>query len=229
MPRRLDPYQVSVALQALTAANAWHKKHKDTGRGVELIVKIDGLTQLHRNVDLIFKLLSNWDYYFDIIEQDHYETLKGVFAAEGAYDGRPPWKKLSKGYGAAKSILFPGKKILEKSGRLKRSFIMKGAPGNVHYRDETSLVMGSNLTTPNKDYVLGELHSKGFTRPPIVPVKAQALRWTGPTGAPMFARKVRAVKVPPRPILAMSTRQRDRWAKAAHVAFMDQWNSKYFK
>lgn len=185
-----------------------------------------GKILIARRIDILGMIMEDFGWAFDLIEEDYFETVRNIFENEGAWDGRPGWKPLSKDYADAKEDQYPGKKILERTGSLKKSYLMKGAKGNVYRRTKTKLTLGSNLKTPDGKYVLGALHSRGYTRPEIRPKKGEVLRWFGAGGQPVFATRARKVKVPARPIIMPSPEQKARWAKAFHVAFWREWQKK---
>lgn len=209
---------------SVSAANALPKKI--AGVGTEVVVKIDGLTELHRNIDALYEHLEDFDYILDIIESDYYERAEAMFAKEGSVEGNAAWRALSPMYKQAKVVEYPGTKILERSGDLRDSFCVKGNKSHFYMRTPTSLAIGSKLKTADGKYYLGKLHQHGYVRPLITPVSAQTLRWMGPGGNPIFAKRAKSVKVPARPMAIISSKQRDIWSKAFHQEFAKVWDKK---
>lgn len=205
----------------VSAAKGMSKKF--TASGLEVSVEIDGAVEFRRNIDMLYDNLEDFSYILDLIEDDYYSKIAEVFDKEGRVDGRKRWTSLSNMYRLAKEAEYPNAKILERTGALRDSFCEKGSSHHFYMRTPNKLAIGSKLKTSDGKYYLGKLHQSGYTRPAIVPVQAKMLRWAGPGGNPIFAKKAKAVKVPARPITFMSEKQKDIWAKAFHREFAQVW------
>lgn len=165
-----------------------------------------GKVMLARRLDFLANdMLADFGYVFDLIEKDYYDTVRKVFEFEGAVDGRRKWAPLSPSYAEEKRKRYPGKKILERTGRLKRSYLQKGAEGNVYERTKTTLKLGSNLKD-EKGRPLGARLSMGWVR---------------------INKDGSKKRVPGRPILMITEAQRRRWAMAFRHGFMKRWMDNY--
>lgn len=111
---------------------------------------------------------------FREIQLEFYDTMANVFAAEGAFEDRTKWAELSPNYRAWKQRKFPGRKILELTGKLKSSLITSGSEGNVSVVTPTEMSVGT--TIPYAIY-----HQKGTSRMPMRKIihltQEQKLRW----------------------------------------------------
>lgn len=90
------------------------------------------------------------------------------FDKEGGYSGSG-WKMLSAAYAKMKARRFPGTKILERTGKMKKSFT-EGGDGWYQLLQPLSMEVGSNLKTPNGRYGLAMLHQMGTKKMPARPI-----------------------------------------------------------
>lgn len=89
--------------------------------------------------------------------------------------------------------------ILIVSGALRDSYVQKGA-NHIERISKKGLESGSDhYLAPFHEYGTGEKGPEGKSFV-IVPKRAQALRWFGGGGNPIFAKKVINPGVPPRPV-----------------------------
>ncbi len=111
---------------------------------------------------------------FSMMADEFFESMANVFSAEGAFEERSRWQELSPAYAKWKARHFPGRKILERTGRMKRSLTTKGGPDNVLEITPKSLSVGTRV--PYAMY-----HQKGTSRMPMRKIieltNAQKRRW----------------------------------------------------
>ena len=89
-----------------------------------------------------------------------------LFASEGTTGGQT-WEPLSEDYAAYKARKFPGRKILQRTGKLRRSLTTKGDSDHVAYgytQPRATLVVGS----ANE---VGAYHAPGVKHNPRLPVR----------------------------------------------------------
>ena len=111
---------------------------------------------------------------FNTMADEFFESMAGVFSAEGAFEERSRWQKLSPAYARWKARHFPGRKILERTGRMKTSLTTRGGPDNVLEITPRSLSIGTRVS-----YAMH--HQKGTPRMPMRKIieltNAQKRRW----------------------------------------------------
>ncbi|MEM3036259.1 MAG: hypothetical protein QXS18_05610 [Thermoplasmata archaeon] len=93
---------------------------------LNFVVRIDGLEQINRKLLVKRKKLDDFSPIFKEFTKDWFEKQKKMFENEGFIpnEGRPydkKWKELSPKYKEWKEKNYPGKKILELTGGLKRA------------------------------------------------------------------------------------------------------------
>lgn len=123
-----------------------------------------GQEQLSRTFDKIGQGISNLRPAFENITKDFYTTQKGVFQGEGSFEDNPSWAKLSPAYKAWKDKNYPGKGILELTGRLKRAATSKDAMGSIYKLNNLALTMGVDIQVGG--WNLAALHQFGTSRMP---------------------------------------------------------------
>jgi len=118
--------------------------------------------KLTRFADRLGDMSSLWD---EMAEALH-AVQERAFESEGSSSGAR-WHPLSPRYRTEKAARFPGKGILEATGRLRRSF-SSGAQGNIFKATPGRMTWGTEV--PYSVY-----HQHGTSRMPARPV----LRFTG--------------------------------------------------
>lgn len=112
---------------------------------------------------------------FEIMAKDFYETMAHIFEAEGAYEEREAWQDLSPAYAIWKKRHYPGRKILELTGRMKRSLTVPGTEDGVLNITPEEMTIGTRLP-----YAV--FHQTGRGRLPqrkiIELTDKERLRWT---------------------------------------------------
>ncbi len=135
---------------------------------------VDNETQLSRAFETSIARFLNLTIPFNKMAEDFYQSMTGVFAAEGAFEERPRWQDLSPAYALWKSRNYPGRKILERTGRLKKSLTNRGGSDSVLNITPKSLSVGTKVP-----YAI--LHQKGTNRLPMRKIieltDAQKKRW----------------------------------------------------
>lgn len=124
-----------------------------------LKITVDGEEKLNRAFDTLGKTVSDWRPAWPEIEQIFFRAELEQFNSEGARSTK--WAPLGSKYAKQKARRFPGRKMLVRTGRLKRSLSVIGSGGSDQIRDadQTSLTLGSRV-----DY--GIYHQRGTPRMP---------------------------------------------------------------
>jgi len=187
--------------------------------GIKFDFSVDGEKQIQRFFQIYGKKMDSFKWAFEKMAVDFYETEKKIFDAEGAYEGNPKWKDLSKGYGKTKEQEYPGKKILERTGAMRKSLTMRNDKYARCKITDKNFEIGSELKTPDKKYNLWMLHQRGWKKPEIRPKNASMLSWVGPNGQ-VFVTHSRAVEVPKRQPIKITKPQANRWMKILYTYVM---------
>lgn len=143
---------------------------------VTLTVERTGLETLRR-VGRGLSELSRLDYvpFFErTVEPDFERIQREQFASQGARGEGGSWTPLSPAYALAKARRFPGRPILEATGRLKGSLTGRGHPDSFRRLTPTSYERGTNVP-------YASAHARGTARmparPPIGVTEADVTRW----------------------------------------------------
>jgi len=110
---------------------------------VKIRFVVDNEVQLSRAFETGIAQFLNLEVPFNKMADDFYQTMAGVFSAEGAFEERTKWQDLSPTYAIWKSRNFPGRKILERTGRLKTSLTTRGGSDSVLEVTPNSLSVGT--------------------------------------------------------------------------------------
>ena len=137
---------------------------------------IDGKKQFDRIFKDVANLLADFTPVFNEVAEEFYKEEKQIFERKGDL-GRGEggkWADLSDKYKKWKERKHPGKKILELTGKLKKSLTEKNAEGNVNKITPFSMEIGSDLKTKKTkqgvEYCLARLHQNGTFKMPKRPV-----------------------------------------------------------
>ena len=90
---------------------------------------------------------------FQDISTSFYAHMKEVFAREGAVGSRQVWAPLSSRYRAWKERRYPGRKILELTGSLKRSLTEENNPLGIREIGKDEMVIGTRVSYAVKHQV----------------------------------------------------------------------------
>lgn len=89
---------------------------------MQLQWEIEGERQLSRRLRILSDRLKDWGPAFEETADNLKKTFShDTFRTQGAIIGQK-WSPLSRAYAARKAQRFPGKDILEATGRMRRSF-----------------------------------------------------------------------------------------------------------
>jgi len=102
--------------------------------------------QLSRIFENIAGLGDDLRPVLEPVSDDFYRGEASTFEAEGGFEGKARWKKLSKGYRAWKDKHYPGQKIMVLTGKLKESLTTRGATGSIFRLDKKSLELGTGIS-----------------------------------------------------------------------------------
>jgi len=130
--------------------------------------------QFSRAFEFAMSRYADFTEPFGLMADDFFQTMTSVFEAEGAFEGRPKWQDLSPAYALWKTRHFPGRKILELTGRLRGSLTNRGGPDNVLQITPTELSVGTVVPYAIR-HQLGQGHLP--MRKIIELTAAQKLRW----------------------------------------------------
>lgn len=151
----------------------------------QLRCSIKGEAALNIVINRLSKLPDDMRPVFREIATDFYKSMAARFRNEGAYQGSPKWADLSPAYKRWKEKHFPGRRILHRTGALKKSFT-EGEAGNVTHIGRRELVVGTSLKTLSGKN-LAMIHQLGRpnmpARPPVAFSNDLKIRWRG-----MFVR-----------------------------------------
>jgi phage gpG-like protein len=135
--------------------------------------ELDGVTEFDRILDMTAKTVKDFKPLYEEIADDFRSTEAGIFNKQGAFEGGSKWKALSPDYKAWKARKYPGRKILELTGSLKRSLTSVG--GN-HVSQPTTDSIRIGTKDPKASY-----HQKGTSkmpqRKPMFLTDASKKRW----------------------------------------------------
>lgn len=125
-----------------------------------LKITVDGEQKLNRAFDTLGKAVSDWRELWPEVEQIFFRAELEQFTSEGGRSTK--WAPLSAKYAKQKARRFPGRQILVRTGRLKRSLSVLGGGDQIREAEATSLTLGSRV-----DY--GIYHQRGAGRLPKRP------------------------------------------------------------
>ena len=141
---------------------------------VKIRFEVANEVQLSRAFETGIANFLNFELPFGKMADEFFESMANVFSSEGAFEERSRWQDLSPAYARWKARHFPGRKILERTGRMKRSLTVKGGPDNVLEITPSTLSVGTVVP-----YAIH--HQKGTSIMPMRKVieltSAQKLRW----------------------------------------------------
>jgi len=130
---------------------------------MQLRIEIDGKEELARAFDTLGRTVSDFRPAWPEIEQIFYRIELEQFDSEGARGGGK-WQALSPAYRKWKQVHYPGRPILVRTGRLKRSLSVIGAGGGDSIRDFRPLELTLGSRVP-----YGIYHQRGTRKMPSRP------------------------------------------------------------
>lgn len=141
---------------------------------VKFRFEVAGEVQFSRALETIGTAPKDLSEPFEFMANEFYDTMSSVFAAEGAFEERTRWQDLSPAYGKWKTRYFPGRKILERSGRMRRSLTVRGDSDSILNIGREELQIGTKVPYAMK-------HQTGTRWLPMRKIveltQAQKLRW----------------------------------------------------
>jgi len=90
---------------------------------MKINISMSGVSEVRRLFNALGDNLTDYDSIFKRIAKDFKKTMQGTFSNEGNYDGNPRWKALSATTMKIKMKKYPGKLILQATGKMKNDFI----------------------------------------------------------------------------------------------------------
>lgn len=111
---------------------------------MDITVTVDGQKAFSGAVDAIAKGISDFRPVWPEIELAFFRLELEQFNSEGSRGGSR-WKPLSEKYARWKAKKYPGKQILERSGRLKRSLSVIGGQDSIRIQEPLSLSLGTSV------------------------------------------------------------------------------------
>ncbi len=119
---------------------------------------VAGEVEMDRGLARFTDGIADWRPIWPVFGDNFYAHLRQTFATEGdAGPGR--WAPLSEKYAEWKARRFPGRPILERTGRLVASLTGPKAPGSIFKATPQSLTVGSEIP-------YGIYHQTGTDRMP---------------------------------------------------------------
>lgn len=112
----------------------------------KLHFEVFGEVQLSRVFEGMIEDVEDLTEPFNEIAEEYYQSMVRVFEREGAFEERQRWQDLSPAYARWKAENFPGRKILELTGRMKRAATIRGARENITEIRPKEMTLG--LSTP---------------------------------------------------------------------------------
>jgi len=119
------------------------------GKFLEFRVDIEGQTELRRGIAGVDDSVSDLSAAWEGLKEDFYSVQRGIFEAEGAFDGREKWQGLTPAYLKLKKKLkangsITSLKILQASERLKNS-LSGNTSDSVLIMKKMEFAIGTNL------------------------------------------------------------------------------------
>ncbi len=128
---------------------------------MNLKLSIDGKAQFNQAFDVLAEGITDFRPVWPEIELQFFRAELEQFNTIGARGGQV-WQPLSKGYAKWKAKKYPGKPILQRSGRLLRSLSVIGGADSVREQQPLSLTLGTRV--PYANY-----HQRGTRKMPQRP------------------------------------------------------------
>jgi phage gpG-like protein len=102
-----------------------------------------GVTELSRILDIMANDLNDFKPMFQKIANDFRKTERGIFDSQGAFEGGSKWPALSPAYKQIKDRKYPGRRILEATGAMRKSLTLQAGSGHISQPTTDSLTIGT--------------------------------------------------------------------------------------
>jgi len=112
---------------------------------VNISFELSGGRQVETELNITIERLRSFKPLFKKIASDFRKTQNSLFAAEGAFEGNAAWAALSPGYKEQKAKKFPGRKILQATGKLRTSLVTKAGEGAINNITDDSIEIGTSI------------------------------------------------------------------------------------
>jgi phage gpG-like protein len=141
---------------------------------VNISFELSGGRQVETELNITIEKLRSFKPLFKKIGSDFRKTQNSLFAAEGAFEGNPVWAALSPQYAEQKEKKFPGRKILQATGKLRKSLTTLVGEGAINIITDDSIDIGTSIEYAG-------YHQSGTGKMPARPMfnitKLQEDRW----------------------------------------------------
>lgn len=109
-----------------------------------ITLEVDGVAEFDRTFKRMDAQFDDLTPIWDDVRNAFWEIEKEQFASEGAAGRYGKWQKLSDRYEAQKQKQYPGKPILERTGKLKSSLTGQTSD-TVYQKDKKNMAVGTSL------------------------------------------------------------------------------------
>lgn len=106
--------------------------------------EVDGVKQIDVALGAMAAAVNDLGFLWPVIRTFLLPGFKKQFDSEGRA-GSGGWARLAMAYAAWKSRRFPGKKILERTGRLRASLTKSSHPDFIFKKSKLSMVIGTKV------------------------------------------------------------------------------------
>lgn len=134
----------------------------------QMRIAVAGEVVMDRGLARFTDGISDWRPIWPVFADTFYAYLRGQFKSEGSEGLGAKWASLSESYAAWKAVHYPGKPILQRTGRLLESLSSRKDEGAIYIPAPKSLTIGSSVPyaifhqkgtghmPPRKEIALGE-------------------------------------------------------------------------
>lgn len=141
---------------------------------------IAGEAQLLRRIDNISEMADDLSPLWEQLVDEFHESERQTFAAEGAFEGKLQWDKLSERYEKWKRRKYRDQPILVAEGKLRKSLTSRDAEGSHVKIEPRSMEVGTTYRVGRWNLAL--IHQLGtrfmVPREPVRFSKEQKKRWS---------------------------------------------------
>lgn len=124
---------------------------------IRLRLEIAGEVQLDRAITRFTEGVADYRPVWPAISDDFRSLERRQFATEGAAGGGERWAALTAAYARWKAVRFPGKPILQRTGRLVGSLTDRSHPDAIEQAERMTLSLGTRVQ-------YGLYHQRGTPR-----------------------------------------------------------------
>lgn len=122
-------------------------------------IEVDGKPEFDRAFNRIDKHINDMRPVWDYVQPEFYAIEREQFDSEGSAGASGKWPALSPQYAKQKASEYPGKKIMERTGRL-RSALTGRTAHSVIEKEKDQLTLGTRLP-------YGRWHQRGAGKLPV--------------------------------------------------------------